>query len=84
MIGLVTYDIKDDSHEIISLDNLEENRGIGTMLLHQVEQAAQSANKHKVSLITTNDNVHALLFYQCLSQCSRKSTKDKASDSYVF
>ncbi|MFD1888421.1 GNAT family N-acetyltransferase [Paenibacillus wenxiniae] len=64
IIGLVTYTVEENCYEIISLDSLEENRGIGTMLLHKVETVAQMANKNKVSLITTNDNLHALLFYQ--------------------
>ncbi len=34
IIGLITYVVSDDILEVISLDSLRENQGIGTELLH--------------------------------------------------
>ena len=50
--------------EILSLDSLSENRGTGTALLHQALSDARNSGLVRVSLITTNDNLHALKYYQ--------------------
>jgi len=62
--GLVTYEIRDRECEIISLDSVLEDRGIGTALLNRVIQTARSEGCEKVKVTTTNDNVRAILFYQ--------------------
>ncbi|WP_058304442.1 GNAT family N-acetyltransferase [Gorillibacterium timonense] len=64
LIGLCTYTVEGDDCEIISLDSLEENKGIGTALMKRVEEEAEARGCQRVRLITTNDNVHALAFYQ--------------------
>lgn len=64
IIGLVTYVIREDEIEIISLDSLQEKRGIGSALLDEVERVAQQHQLERLSLITTNDNLEALAFYQ--------------------
>ncbi|MFA1736058.1 GNAT family N-acetyltransferase [Lysinibacillus fusiformis] len=64
MIGLVTYIIHKRDCEIISLDSLEEGKGIGSSLVQAVEQIAVDHGCTSITLITTNDNLHALKFYQ--------------------
>lgn len=64
IIGLVTYEIRGAECEIISLDSLEEGKGIGLCLVTAVEEQARQHHCTVVSLITTNDNLHALKFYQ--------------------
>ncbi|MTT30458.1 GNAT family N-acetyltransferase [Terrilactibacillus sp. BCM23-1] len=64
MIGLITYTLHQKSLEIISLDSLKENRGYGTHLLKKVEEVAIQKGLHQIQVITTNDNLHALRFYQ--------------------
>lgn len=64
IIGLVTYIIREDELEIISLDSLQEKRGIGSALLDEVERLAKHHQLERLSLITTNDNLRALAFYQ--------------------
>jgi DNA-3-methyladenine glycosylase I len=63
-LGLVTYRIKEDCCEVLSLDSLREGEGIGTALLDAVVEKAKAKNCKKVWLITTNDNLQALRFYQ--------------------
>jgi DNA-3-methyladenine glycosylase I len=63
-VGLVTYRIAEDACEIVSLDSLRPGIGIGTALLEAVEQAARQAGCMRMWLITTNDNLTALGFYQ--------------------
>jgi len=64
IIGLITYIIKGKECEIISLDSMEEGKGIGTLLVHEVENIAIKKNCELVKLVTTNDNLLALKFYQ--------------------
>ncbi|WP_128894899.1 GNAT family N-acetyltransferase [Longirhabdus pacifica] len=64
MVGLITYIIKDKICEIISLDSVEERKGIGTELLHAVEEDAKKQRLDAINVITTNDNLQALKFYQ--------------------
>jgi ribosomal protein S18 acetylase RimI-like enzyme len=64
IIGLVTYVIRDDECEIISLDSIEEGKGIGTSLVKEVENLAFEKKCKLIKLITTNDNLLALKFYQ--------------------
>ena len=63
IIGAITYFMHNDYCEIVSLDSLVEKKGIGSMLLDKVEQVAKGQVK-KIKLITTNDNIDALAFYQ--------------------
>lgn len=64
IIGLLTYVEKETGWEIISLDSVVEGRGVGRALLKAIEQYALSQNINNIHLVTTNDNVHALAFYQ--------------------
>ena len=63
-IGEVTYTFSDDECEIVSLDSLREGQGIGTKLINAVVDESKKRNCKRVFLITTNDNLHALGFYQ--------------------
>jgi N-acetylglutamate synthase-like GNAT family acetyltransferase len=63
-IGAATYDARGDEWEVTSLNALFGGRGVGSALLATIESAAKSAGAARVWLITTNDNLHALGFYQ--------------------
>lgn len=63
-VGLVTYNIAGDDCEIVSLNATVSGAGIGTMLIAAVRDVAARAGCRRVWLITTNDNVEALRFYQ--------------------
>lgn len=64
IVGLITYVVKGGGCEIISLDSLEEEKGIGTTLIKEVEKMAAGNGWRRITLITTNDNLAALKFYQ--------------------
>lgn len=63
-LGVIIYNIEDDQCEIVVLESLVENRGIGTALVEAVKRAAVSSGCRRLWLITTNDNMRALKFYQ--------------------
>ena len=62
--GLLMYRVQGDMCEILSLDSLIPGKGLGTALLCEVEQTARSHGCTRLTLITTNDNIEALRFYQ--------------------
>ena len=72
IIGLITYTFFDDICEIVSFDSKRENIGIGSALLKELEEVAKNNNCHKMRLITTNDNMRALQFYQKRGYCLTK------------
>jgi GNAT superfamily N-acetyltransferase len=63
-IGLLTFRIRGNTCEITSLNSLLEGQGIGTALLESVIEDAAIKKCRRVFLVTTNDNLHALGFYQ--------------------
>jgi ribosomal protein S18 acetylase RimI-like enzyme len=63
-VGLVTYELDGEACEIVSIDALKEGEGIGTKLLEAVVSAARAARCRRVQLLTTNNNLRALAFYQ--------------------
>jgi len=63
-IGLVTYCIQQDECELVSIDSLQEGKGIGSQLVEAVIKQARQSNCTRLFLVTTNDNMNALRFYQ--------------------
>lgn len=68
-VGLITYNIKDGACEIVTLNALKPGLGIGNALVRHTAQFAKKQGCSKLRLITTNDNSHALRFYQKLGFC---------------
>lgn len=62
--GLITYHISEGACEIVTLNSYQEGIGIGTALIQAVKDAAETEKCHRLWLITTNDNTHALRYYQ--------------------
>lgn len=62
--GLVTYAITNHQCEITSLDSLREGLGIGSALIEAVKAVALERDCGRLFLVTTNDNLAALRFYQ--------------------
>ncbi len=63
-VGLITYRIDGEQCEVILLNSLRESIGVGTALLDAVKDAAAKAGCKRLWLITTNDNLAAMRFYQ--------------------
>lgn len=62
--GLATYHLSGQHCEIVSLDSLAPGLGIGGALIEAVKSAAQAAGCRRLWLVTTNDNLPAIRFYQ--------------------
>jgi GNAT superfamily N-acetyltransferase len=63
-VGVITYRVDGAEAEVMSLDSLLPNQGIGAALLGRVVAAARAAGCRRLSLVTTNDKLTALRFYQ--------------------
>jgi GNAT superfamily N-acetyltransferase len=63
-IGLITYRMEEKECEIITLDSLHKEMGVGSALVNAVEKVAVDFRCKRLWVITTNDNVDALRFYQ--------------------
>ncbi len=62
--GLLTYHIEDGACEIVTLNSFREGIGVGTALVDAVMETARAEHCKRVWLITTNDNLPALRFWQ--------------------
>jgi len=63
-VGLVTYNIVDERCEIVTIDSIRPFSGVGTALIEAVKNFALESGCKRLWLITTNDNMNALRFYQ--------------------
>lgn len=66
LVGAVAFvvDAGSATCELLSLNATVKGQGVGTALLVAVEQAARTKCCHSVCLVTGNDNLDALRFYQ--------------------
>ena len=63
-VGVATYEVRGKRCELVTIDAFVRRSGVGTALVGAVCCAAVAAGCVDVWLITTNDNVDALRFYQ--------------------
>ena len=64
LAGVLTYVLAADSCEILTLHAAQRGRGAGTALIAAVEQLARDHSCRRLWVLTTNDNLDALRFYQ--------------------
>ncbi|GLY85475.1 GNAT family N-acetyltransferase [Actinoallomurus iriomotensis] len=62
--GVATYRIAGRECELVTLDSVRKGAGVGTALIDAVAEAARVAGAVRLWLVTTNDNLPALRFYQ--------------------
>ncbi|MGH6873084.1 MAG: GNAT family N-acetyltransferase [Rhizomicrobium sp.] len=64
LMGALTFAQVEDEIEVVTLDSLRENAGIGTALLDAAVALARAERAFRLCLVTTNDNFRAPRFYQ--------------------
>jgi N-acetylglutamate synthase-like GNAT family acetyltransferase len=64
IIGVLTYVVDGRACEILTLHADERRNGVGTALIEKLKCVARDAGCTRLWVITTNDNVDALRFYQ--------------------
>jgi GNAT superfamily N-acetyltransferase len=63
-VGLLTYQFSGGACEIVTLDSLRPGIGVGTALIDAIRSVARDDGCLRMRVITTNDNLEALRFYQ--------------------
>jgi ribosomal protein S18 acetylase RimI-like enzyme len=74
-LGGVTYRMAQGECEVVTLNSLDENRGVGTALLGAVKAVADERGR-RLWLITTDDNPRAIGFYERRGMSRRAVHKD--------
>jgi ribosomal protein S18 acetylase RimI-like enzyme len=64
IIGVATYAIRDHDCEVVAIEAYQERQGIATALMDEIRARARAAGCGRLWLVTTNDNVPAIAFYQ--------------------
>jgi GNAT superfamily N-acetyltransferase len=62
--GLLTYDVRGDECEVVTINAFVEGHGVGRALLDAVRDEARRQGCGRLWLVTTNDNLRALRIYQ--------------------
>ena len=62
--GLLTYNVKNNMLEIVTLNVFKKRKGIGRALVDRAVDLASSNGYSRVWVITTNDNTQAIEFYK--------------------
>lgn len=62
--GALTYRIAEDGLEVVTIDAPVRHAGAGSVLLAAAAEVARAAGAQRLWLVTTNDNLDALRFYQ--------------------
>jgi len=63
-LGLITYSVEGNDCQIVTLDSIIKRKGIGQALVEEVKKVAKNLGCKRIWLVTTNDNVDALVFWQ--------------------
>ena len=64
LAGAILYRPQEDQIEIAVLFSLIENHGVGTALIKKIINHAAASGCSRIWLVTSNDNTHAIRFYQ--------------------
>lgn len=64
VLGLILYHVHKDECEIVTMNSYRENTGIGSQLIELVKDRMKQNPIKRLWLITTNDNVKAIRYYQ--------------------
>ena len=64
LAGLLTYDVDGDTLEIVTIDAVTPNGGVGSALITAVADEARHRRLRRLAVTTTHDNLDALRFYQ--------------------
>jgi ribosomal protein S18 acetylase RimI-like enzyme len=64
IVGVATLHFADGDCELVTLDALRQGQGVGSALLTAAGEEAGRRGCRRLWLITSNDNVNAIRFYQ--------------------
>lgn len=62
--GVATYRLDEGECELITIDSFFQWQGVGSALIEAVEEEARKGGCSRMWMVTTNDNIDGLRFYQ--------------------
>ena len=65
-VGLVLVDVRHREYEVVAISTSEPRRGVGRALMDRCFAEARDTGCRRVWLVTTNNNITAIAFYQRL------------------
>ena len=65
-VGLVLVDVRHREYEVVAISTSEPRRGVGRALMERCFAEARATGCRRVWLVTTNNNITAIAFYQRL------------------
>jgi ribosomal protein S18 acetylase RimI-like enzyme len=63
-VGPATYVVEHGVAELVTIDAFEKGAGVGRRLLDALAESARAAGARRLLVMTTNDNLTSLRFYQ--------------------
>ncbi|RVW07538.1 GNAT family N-acetyltransferase [Prescottella agglutinans] len=63
-VGVLIYDIDGTNCEIVNMRASDQWGGVGTALIERIAQVARAQGCSRLWLVTTNDNLDSMQFYQ--------------------
>ncbi|HEY2603892.1 MAG TPA: GNAT family N-acetyltransferase [Thermoleophilaceae bacterium] len=63
-VGIATFEVSGDELELVTIEAFDQGRGAGSLLLAAAVEESRARGCRRLWLITTNDNLRALRFYQ--------------------
>ncbi len=64
LAGLIMYRFRGPVCDLLSLNSLQPDRGVGTELIRLAAAVARGSGCTTLAVVTTNDNIDAIRFYQ--------------------
>ncbi len=64
IIGFLFFDVQDEYCEIVVFEVLKKFQGVGTRMLEKLKDITKNKDCNRIFLMTNNDNLDALRFYQ--------------------
>ena len=80
-VGLAVHQLLGDQLEVVSVSTSVRRRGVGRALMERCFDEARSMGCRRVWLVTTNDNIAAIAFYQRLGMDLRGVHRDAVTAS---
>jgi ribosomal protein S18 acetylase RimI-like enzyme len=81
IIGVATYAIRGRECEVVAIEAYQQRQGIATALMDEIRARAAAAGCRRLWLVTTNDNVPAIGFYQRWGMDLAELRRDAVTDA---
>ena len=83
IIGVASYAIRGAECEVVAIEAYQQRQGIATALMDEIRTRAAAAGCRRLWLVTTNDNVPAIGFYQRWGMDLAEFRRDAVTEARV-